>query len=178
MELSSKDRAILNCVFNPHLPLDDAFNEKPDLQDEEESTEEILNAKKLEMEAVILAENAQCDEAIIKLNEAIAIAPNKASLYNNRAHTLQFQGKYEEALEDVNKSLELAKDSKLLKTLCQAHVQRGVLYRRKDDKENARKDFQIAAEMGDVFAKTQMVELNPYAALCNEMLRRVMETWK
>lgn len=26
-ELSSRDKAILNCVFNPHLPLEDAIKD-------------------------------------------------------------------------------------------------------------------------------------------------------
>ena len=35
------------------------------------------------------------------------------------------------------------------------------------------KDFQAAAAEGSGFAKTMLVEMNPYAAMCNAMLRNV-----
>jgi len=38
----------------------------------------------------------------------------------------------------------------------------------------ARLDFEVAAKLGSHFAKMQLVELNPYAALCNQMLHDVM----
>ncbi|KAL3273730.1 hypothetical protein HHI36_015159 [Cryptolaemus montrouzieri] len=174
-QLSSRDSAILNCVFNPHLPLDDT--DKPELKDEEELTPEILRAKTLEKQAIISAEQGYFQKAEDLINEAINIAPNKASLYNNRGHIFQFQRKFEEAMVDVTKAIVLAQDTDLRKTLCQAHVQRGVLHRRNDDLDSAREDFRIAADMGDIFAKNQIVELNPYAALCNQMLRQVTQTW-
>lgn len=42
----------------------------------------------------------------------------------------------------------------------------------------ARDDFARAADLGSKFAKSQLVELNPYAALCNQMLRKVMSDLK
>lgn len=35
-------------------------------------------------------------------------------------------------------------------------------------------DFEAAAKLGSEFAKAQLVQMNPYAALCNRMLRDVM----
>ena len=32
------------------------------------------------------------------------------------------------------------------------------------------KDFKIAAKLGSRFAQKQVVSMNPYAALCNQML--------
>ena len=32
-------------------------------------------------------------------------------------------------------------------------------------------DFRAAAALGSGFAKSKLVELNPYAAMCNAMLR-------
>jgi len=40
-----------------------------------------------------------------------------------------------------------------------------------DDK--AREDFTRAAKAGSSFAKSQLVALNPYAAMCNAMLRKM-----
>ena len=35
-------------------------------------------------------------------------------------------------------------------------------------------DFKRAADLGSEFAKVMVVQLNPYAALCNQMLREVI----
>jgi hypothetical protein len=96
-----------------------------------------------------------------------------------------------EAFDDLTKAIELAGTIQK-KTLSQALCQRGTLHRRESRFELAREDFEIAAQMGNQFAKSQvgiflelfvllhfsfqLVELNPYAALCNQMLRKVMDT--
>jgi hypothetical protein len=41
--------------------------------------------------------------------------------------------------------------------------------------EEALSCFQIAAENGCCFAKQQVVALNPYAALCNKMLKEMIQ---
>ena len=55
----------------------------------------------------------------------------------------------------------------------QAYCQRGLIYRRNGREQEAMSDFKIAAEMGSGFAKSVLVELNPYAAMCNKMLKDV-----
>ena len=61
----------------------------------------------LEVEAVTAAEKNNIPEAIQLLNEAIEIAPNRASCYNNRAQALQFSGNVEgtSSTAKVNQSL-------------------------------------------------------------------------
>ncbi|RZC33296.1 tetratricopeptide repeat protein 36 -like [Asbolus verrucosus] len=176
-ELSEHDKAILNCVFNPNLPLSETTIEEPESLevDVEENTAEVEETKKLEIEAIKLAETGKLDEALALLNRALEIAPNRASIYNNRAHVYQFQRKFTEAFDDLTKAIELARDLQK-KTLSQAHCQRGLLHRRASRLESAREDFEIAAQLGNRFAKSQLVELNPYAALCNQMLRKVMDS--
>lgn len=71
----------------------------------------------------------------------------------------------------LNKAIELRCTSReeevsLGKALCQ----RGLLHRVEGRDDEARLDFQQAAQLGNDFAKTQLVALNPYAALCNQML--------
>ena len=39
--------------------------------------------------------------------------------------------------------------------------------------DDALTDFKAAASEGSGFAKTMLVEMNPYAAMCNAMLRNV-----
>ncbi|XP_017773049.1 PREDICTED: tetratricopeptide repeat protein 36 homolog [Nicrophorus vespilloides] len=180
-ELSIHDRAILNCVFNPSLPLDEAYNQeelnnvlKDDAEDFGPQTERI---KANELEAIRRAENKEFSGALDLLNESIQTIPKKASLYNNRAQVYQFQGKFDDALNDLSKAIELAGDDQK-KTLCQALSQRGLLHRKNDNLDEAREDFERAAQLGSKFARSQLVEINPYAALCNQMLRKVMDEFK
>ena len=42
------------------------------------------------------------------------------------------------------------------------------------DDGGALEDFKIAASLGNDFAKQMVVQLNPYAALCNQMLSEVI----
>lgn len=129
----------------------------------------------MEIEAVNLAEKGEFEKALKVINAALEITLNRASLYNNRAHVFQFQKKFDEALSDLSTAIDLAQSSHK-KTLSQAHCQRGVLHRRASRLEEAKQDFEIAASLGSQFAKSQLVELNPYAALCNQMLRKVMDS--
>ena len=60
------------------------------------------------------------------------------------------------------------------RTGCQALCQRGIIHRKEGRQDLAKMDFEAAAKLGSHFAKLQLVELNPYAALCNQMLHDVM----
>ena len=53
--------------------------------DAEELTPSVLEAKQIELEAVKTAESGNLDGSLDMLTRAIEIAPNYASLYNNRA---------------------------------------------------------------------------------------------
>ena len=46
------------------------------------------------------------------------------------------------------------------------------------DDERALEDFKMAAKLGSEFAKHQVMLMNPYAALCNQMLGEVMSRIK
>ncbi|XP_050311316.1 tetratricopeptide repeat protein 36 homolog [Anthonomus grandis grandis] len=171
-ELSAHDRAVLNCVFNPNLPVEESEQAEP--TDNEDLTPETLTTKKMELEAIKLAEKGRLREALSMLNRALEIAPRRPSLYNNRAHVYQYLRQFEAALDDLTESINLCTE-KHRKTLCHAYCQRGVLHKRAKRTEMAREDFERAARLGSKFAKAQLVELNPYAALCNQMLLQVME---
>ncbi|XP_022916999.1 tetratricopeptide repeat protein 36 homolog isoform X2 [Onthophagus taurus] len=179
VDLSHHDKAVLNCIFNPSLPLTEAYDEELNstIQDVEEETEEILNAKELEIEAINRAEKGDLENALNILNEALNIAPQKASLYNNRAQIYQLKFMENEAFLDLTKAIELARNNQK-RTLCQSLCQRGLLYRKREQNDSARDDFDEASKLGSQFAKSQLVELNPYAALCNQMLRKVMNDLK
>lgn len=55
------------------------------------------------------------------------------------------------------------------KALCQ----RGLLHRLAGREDEAKRDFEVAAKHGSAFARTQLVNLNPYATMCNTMLREI-----
>lgn len=56
-----------------------------------------------------------------------------------------------------------------------AYTQRGLLYELNQDDENALKDFEKGAKLGNSVAKQESVKLNPYAKLCNQMLAEAMK---
>ncbi|KAF2893708.1 hypothetical protein ILUMI_12465 [Ignelater luminosus] len=175
-QLSVHDKAVLNCIFNPNLPLDQVYDEElsAPIKDIEEETPETEKSKELEVEGVRKAEDSKLDEAINLINAAIRIAPNRASPYNNRAQINQLLGNLTDAFNDLTKAIELGKDEQQ-RTTCQALCQRGLLYRKEGKIDLAREDFNEAAKLGSHFAKNQLIELNPYAALCNQMLRQAFE---
>jgi len=173
--LSAHDRAVLACVFNPNLPIEDAEDDaKVEPKDEETCTPDILKTKNMEIEAIRTAEKGNLHEGLVILNKAIEITPTRPSLYNNRAHVYQYLRRFEDAFNDLTTAINLS-TSKHQKTLCQAYTQRGILHKRAERIELAKADFENAAQLGSSFAKTQLIQLNPYAALCNQMLRQVMD---
>ena len=46
------------------------------------------------------------------------------------------------------------------------------------DEDGAKEDLRNAANLGGQFAKQLLVTLNPYAALCNQMLAEVMNKFR
>lgn len=76
-----------------------------------------------------------------------------------------------EALEDLNSAVELSEGKG--RSGVQALCQRGALYRSMEQDDKAKEDFTRAAKAGSSFAKSQLITLNPYAAMCNAMLREI-----
>ena len=111
--------------------------------------------------------------------KAISIAPERPSCYNNRAQAYRLKGDIQSALNDLNMAIRQhhdninANDNAGKRAAKQAYCQRGLIYRRNGRDEEAMSDFKAAAEMGSEFAKSVLVQLNPYAAMCNKMLRDV-----
>lgn len=169
---TENDRAVLEAVFNP------LFSEYGFSTDAEDGATETENSaqddgtankvKELEVEGVQAAEKGDVDRAIDIFSEVIQLAPNRASGYNNRAQALRIKGQVERALEDLNNAINLGHSSK--HAASQAFCQRGLIYRLRRQDQEAEADFKEAAKLGSQFAKNQLVQMNPYAALCNRML--------
>jgi len=172
---TKQDLAILNSVFNPLIPLgespyDDLVPEE--LKDEEEIGQEIEEAKSLELEGVKKAESGLLEEAIELFSQSIQIAPRRPSGYNNRAQAYRLKGNISVALQDLNNAINISEGKG--KSACLAFCQRALIYRFQDKSQLAESDFKNAAAMGSGFAQSQLVQMNPYAALCNQMLSKVM----
>ncbi|GFX17325.1 tetratricopeptide repeat protein 36 [Trichonephila clavipes] len=144
--------------------------------DEEELTESVIEAKRLEIEAVKKAEVGNVDEAILILNQSIQMAPRRPAGYNNRAQAYRLKGNISAAIEDLNNTINLSGGKG--RSACLAFCQRALIYRLQSKQQEAVADFEKAAALGSAFARSQLVLMNPYAALCNQMLRKVIAQYR
>uniref|UniRef100_A0A8D0GF56 Tetratricopeptide repeat protein 36 n=1 Tax=Sphenodon punctatus TaxID=8508 RepID=A0A8D0GF56_SPHPU len=174
---TANDRAVLQTIFKPNTP----FGDIPGLDEEEETGQEeemafapelLGHAKDLELQGVSAAESGDLRTALESFALAIQILPERASGYNNRAQVLRLQGDVAGALEDLATALRLSRGRG--RVACQAFVQRGLICRLQGCEEEAQRDWEQAARLGSAFASRQLVRMNPYAALCNQMLSEMM----
>ncbi|XP_015515332.2 tetratricopeptide repeat protein 36 [Neodiprion lecontei] len=174
-QLSEHDKAVLNSIFNPLTPLGEAvFSEETNIDEETQNSEEdvlIPEIAAIHRQAISETEKGNHDEARRLFAEALKKSPNSVTLLNDRAQCLRLAGLDEDAMKDLNLALKLSNGRG--KAGNRALCQRGILLRKNGKLDEARRDFSEAAKGGSKFAKTQLVELNPYAAMCNQMLREM-----
>ncbi|KAI8826682.1 uncharacterized protein EV422DRAFT_6208 [Fimicolochytrium jonesii] len=171
--ISQKDEDILNVIFNPGAnPLSDG-NETQQGQPAPRSFSPTLltQLKKLEAEAVQLAEEKDVKGAIQKLDECIRLEPGYASAYNNRAQAYRLEGDVDKALADLAKAIELGEGDPVV--LKQAYTQRAVIRKDKGDVNGSDSDFAQGARYGNEVAKAA-VKNNPYAKMCNQVVMEAM----
>ena len=87
-------------------------------------------------------------------------------LFHTQVYRLQNQ--VDLAVSDLNMAIQLSEGHG--KVAERAHCQRGLIRRLRGLDEGALEDFKAAARLGSRFAQRQVVAMNPYAALCNQML--------
>ena len=80
----------------------------------------------------------------------------------------RLQNQVDLAIADLDTAIQLSQGHG--KVAEQAHTQRGLIRRLRGQDEGALEDFKAAAKLGSRFAQKQVVSMNPYAALCNQML--------
>lgn len=167
---TENDRAVLEAVFNPLFSEFGFSTEAEEAPNGDSGQEDGTpnQVKTLEVEGVQAAEKGDIDQAIEIFSKVIRLAPNRASGYNNRAQALRIKGDVDRALEDLNNAINLGQGNK--HAAAQALCQRGLIYRLREQDQEAQADFKEAAKLGSQFAKNQLVQMNPYAALCNRML--------
>ncbi len=84
--------------------------------------------------------------------------------------------KVDEAMADLDTTIKLS--SGYGKAAEQAYTQRGLILMLRGNEDDALEDFKAAARLGNKFAQSQVVKLNPYAKLCNRMLSEAFEKLK
>ncbi|CAG5125652.1 unnamed protein product [Candidula unifasciata] len=171
-DISTHDKEILKQIFSTGLPCADDIDSEEVEDAPVEDNEQIRAAKELEVQGVKAAEAGNIDAAIDLFQQAVSTAPEWPSAYNNRAQALRLKGDIEGAKADLDKALELSQGSG--NVACQAFTQRGLILKREGNDEGAKQDFEKAANLGSAFAKQLLAAMNPYAALCNQMLCDVM----
>ncbi|XP_011332030.1 tetratricopeptide repeat protein 36 isoform X2 [Ooceraea biroi] len=171
--LSEGDKAVLNSIFDPFQPLGSSdFPEEIETADsivEDQLEPHVLDIVK---RAIICAETKKYEESFQLFDEALKQAPKSPLILNDRAQALRLANRDEDALEDLHLAVELSEGKG--RAGVQALCQRGALYRSMGQNDKAKEDFTRAAKAGSSFAKSQLVALNPYAAMCNAMLREIM----
>lgn len=141
-----------------------------------------MNVKKIESEAVKLAENGGTKNDLLKalelLDEAITIDPLDPSPYNNKAQIQRLLGITGEAVfESLNEAIKLSQQlSQNERILRLASAQRGWLNFRLGNLVEASKDFKISSELGCAESKKMLVRCNPYAAMCNQMMHELLSS--
>lgn len=177
---TSNDRAILNSIINPLLPNEEFEDLGSEVAEHtlinETNFPNINDAKEFEKQGIVLAESGTLDQALDMFEKAIASSPTWASAYNNRAQALRLLKRNEEAMVDLNKAILLSNGKG--KAACQAYCQRAMLNHYTGNEELAFKDWECASNLGSNFAKNQLIQKNPYAALCNKMLYDVFKNVK
>jgi len=166
---TENDRQVLNSILNPNLPLGEGVF---DPEEKEAEAEELPHQVKIiQSKGMAAAEKGDVEEAIQIFNQGISECPGFASLHNNRAQAFRLAGRSNSALGDLNKAISLSGGKG--QVAANAYCQRAQLYRKDGRDDEASADFKSAADLGSAFAKSMLVELNPYAAMCNAMLKNV-----
>jgi len=175
MDLSENDDFTLEMILDPNAQFM-SLNRQPEVSTHNANFEEDLidhtEAKILEVCGVKAAEQGDIAAALGYFTEAVESSPTYGSAYNNRAQALRLQGDKQGAQDDLDTAIKLSGGHG--NTACQAYTQRAMLRRLDGDDDGAMADFKVAANLGGKFAKEMVVALNPYAALCNQMMAEVI----
>ncbi|GFS04450.1 tetratricopeptide repeat protein 36-like [Elysia marginata] len=173
MHVTSHDKQVLDQIFNPGLPYGDEVDTEDNVPQPGEDSEEVKQAKDFEIQGVRAAEAGNVEAALGFFQKAVQTAPEWPSAYNNRAQALRLKGDVLGASADLDKAIELSQGRGT--AACQAFTQRGLIKKKEGDDAGAKEDLERAASLGGAFAKQVLVAMNPYAALCNQMLTGVLD---
>lgn len=146
-------------------------------------TSEQLESKRLEIKAVELANKNEYEQAFDHFEQALILWPENASIYNNRAQAFRLQNRINDAFNDLDKAIQLSDGNETNSNhhhhvARQAYCQRALIHLLNENRELGLKDMQRSAELGNRFARSYMAKMNPYAALCNQMLQDMFQQYE
>ncbi|KAJ1906462.1 hypothetical protein IWQ60_012077 [Tieghemiomyces parasiticus] len=163
MSLSNRDTNVLDVIFGG-----ETFEKLSPLPEEKRQ-----DLREREREGIKLAEADKLTEAAAIFTALLAEEETYASAYNNRAQVHRLQDQYELALADLANALKYSRqDPEVLK---QAYTQRAIIRKAQGDADGALRDFELGGQYGNAVAKEIAVKENPYAKLCNAMMKESMK---
>ena len=106
-------------------------------------------------QAALVCQNFRQEVDIFQnLNDFLELLPRHPGAFNDTAQAFRLQKKDEQALESLNKAIELSGGEGSV--ACQAFLQRALLKQVKLDEKGALADFEKAASLGSEFASSQV----------------------
>ncbi|XP_022667988.1 tetratricopeptide repeat protein 36-like isoform X1 [Varroa destructor] len=147
---------------------------------EEDSAEDAWTPFDEEARAVAVAEAGLYNEAHQLLSDLLNRSTSdneRAALLNDRAQVSRLLGNLTDATEDLDAVLALGVNRRAQR---QALTQKALIERVSGRRETAKAFLERAATMGSRFARAQIEAepTNPYARLCNAMVKKMFEELK
>ena len=177
-KLSERDSSQLNIVPKPPKEfnvINHEVSRQPPTDSLRASTDLDKKLRELDGRGMAMAEGGELDEALAIFSEAIALMPERAQSYNNRAQVYRLMENNSLARADLDKAISFYSpeepDENSNCAVRNAHIQRSMLFALDSDYDRAYEDMKKASLMGSSFAKSQLSRVNPYAAMCNDMLK-------
>ncbi|KAI9219947.1 hypothetical protein BC828DRAFT_384762 [Blastocladiella britannica] len=190
--ISGRDSQVLDLIFGPATgnpqkaqPADGAAGQSQSaaaLASLDPAT--ASRVRSLEAEGIQLAESDDASDpsaAIARFTEALSLCPESATLHNNRAQAYRMQGDLERALADLDDAVRYASNggsSADLGVLRNAYTQRAVVLKGLGRQDESVRDWERAAQLGSDVAKTMAVAENPFAQMCNAIMKEVMAKYQ
>lgn len=168
--LSTHDRAILDSLS------EDSINYSQDYFTTFRTYNSQPRVKALKAQALECLNRMDFSGSMKLLEEATAEDMNDPSVYSNKAIVLASatNNNLQEAIDMVTKAITLGTDTIVSR---KAYSLRSIFYKSLGETDKAREDILMAARMGDEEARNKLRMSNPYAAMCDEVLKGAMSKY-
>ena len=130
----------------------------------------------LKLEALECFKRKDFNESIKLLEEATMEDKDDPSIYLNKAivQASISNDNVQEVIEILTKAITLHSDTVVSRT---AYSLRSTIYESLSEVDKAKEDVMMAAKMGDKAARDKLRMDNPYAAMCDEVVKGAMSKY-
>lgn len=132
--------------------------------------EEIMQKQ---LKAIGMAEEGEYEAAAEVLLPLIALYPKSVGIYTNLGQIYQLAEQHEKAKEILLLGVERSEEEESV-PLRSLYCQLGNLYMYSKEEEEARRYWEKAKAMGSSYAAEKLVEFNPVAQLCNQIVGQLL----